>query len=117
MPSGSSFDRRSNYVNATQFAAPLDLWSLATEGTQEMSAFGEFWRRLSQLDKFNTCHWHSACTKIGGLENLITLSQALAYNRLYTPARSRARQYTAFHAYQQGRSHCFLSVTKQIYNQ
>jgi len=26
-------------------------------------AFGEFWRRLSHLGKFNTCQWHSACTK------------------------------------------------------
>jgi len=29
----------------------------------ELFAFGEFWRRLSHLGKFNTCQWHSACTK------------------------------------------------------
>lgn len=63
-------DGHINYVNGQQIVG-------------RMLAFGEFWRRLSQLDKFNTCHWHSACAKFGGLENLITLlslSQALAYN-------------------------------------
>ena len=34
----------------------------------------EFWRRLSHLGKFNTCQWHSACTKFGHSDNLITLS-------------------------------------------
>ena len=33
-------------------------------------AFGQFWRRLSHLDKFNTCQWLSACAKFGGLGNL-----------------------------------------------
>ena len=31
----------------------------------EMFAFGELWLRLSHLGKFNTCQWHSACTKFG----------------------------------------------------
>ena len=93
-----------NYVNATQFAA-------------QMSAFGEFWRRLSQLDKFNTCHWHSACTKFGGLENLITLSQALAYKRIVQHLIIRAgrpRQDTASFAEMQGRPQCFLSPATKI---
>ena len=34
--------------------------------TAETFAFGEFWRRLSHLGKFNTCQWHSAGTKFGG---------------------------------------------------
>ena len=51
----------------------------ATERMTTKFAVGEFWRRLSHLDKFNTCQWHSACTKFGHSDNLITLSQALAY--------------------------------------
>ena len=53
-------------------------------------AFSEFWRRLSHLGKFNTCQWHSACTKFGHsstseatlsiTNHFITLSQALTYN-------------------------------------
>jgi hypothetical protein len=31
----------------------------------DILAFGEFWRRLSRLGKFNTCQWHSACKKFG----------------------------------------------------
>ena len=31
-------------------------------------------RRLSHLGKFNTCQWHSACTKFGHYKDLITLS-------------------------------------------
>ena len=31
----------------------------------EKFAFGELWLRLSHLGKFNTCQWHSACTKFG----------------------------------------------------
>lgn len=42
----------------------------------ETFAFGEFWRRLSHLGKFNTCQWHSACTKFGHYKDLITLSCA-----------------------------------------
>ena len=34
----------------------------------------EFWRRLSHLGKFNTCQWHSACTKFGHSNIFITLS-------------------------------------------
>ena len=33
---------------------------------------------ISHLSKFNTCLWHSAYTKFGGLENLITLSLSLS---------------------------------------
>ena len=44
--------REINYVNAEQKVA-------------QIFAFGEFWRRLSHLGKFNTCQWHSACTKFG----------------------------------------------------
>ena len=56
-------------------------------------------------------------TETFGRYNIFAALSGAPYNRLYTSARSRALQYTAFHAYQQGRSHCFLSVTKQIYNQ
>ena len=35
-------------------------------------AFGEVWGRLGQLEKFNTCHWHLACTKFGGVGNFAT---------------------------------------------
>ena len=41
-------------------------------------AFGEFWRHLSQLDKSNTCCWHSACTKLGGLDILYTDRQLVS---------------------------------------
>ena len=44
----------------------------------ETFAFGEFWRRLSHLGKFNTCQWHSACTKFGHSKDLITLSLSLS---------------------------------------
>ena len=37
--------REINYVNAEQKVA-------------QIFAFGEFWRRLSHLGKFNTCQWH-----------------------------------------------------------
>ena len=52
----------------------------------ETFAFGEFWRRLSHLDKFNTCQWHSAGTKFGhsNIFATLSLSQVLTYNRLYT---------------------------------
>ena len=53
--------REINYVNAEQKVA-------------QIFAFGEFWRRLSHLGKFNTCQWHSACTKFGHSKDLITLS-------------------------------------------
>ena len=46
-------------------------------------AFGEFWRRLSHLGKFNTCQWHSACTKFGHSKDLITLSLSLSLR--YSP--------------------------------
>ena len=35
-------------------------------------------RRLSHLGKFNTCQWHSACTKFGHSKDLITLSLSLS---------------------------------------
>jgi len=54
-------------------------------------AFGEFWRRLSHLDKFNTCLWHSACTKFGHSNDLITLSQVLTYNSITFIYRPRGR--------------------------
>jgi len=44
----------------------------------ETFAFGEFWRRLSHLDKFNTCQWHSAGTKFGHSNNFATLSLSLS---------------------------------------
>ena len=46
----SCFDRRSNITNGAKRMA-------------DFLAFGEFGRRLSHLGKFNTCQWHSACTK------------------------------------------------------
>jgi len=39
----------------------------------ETFAFGEFWRRLSHLDKFNTCR-----TKFGHSNNFATLSLSLS---------------------------------------
>ena len=41
-------------------------------------AFSEFWRRLSHLGKFNTCQWHSACTKFGHSNIYATLSHTLS---------------------------------------
>ena len=35
-------------------------------------------RRLSHLGKFNTCQWHSACTKFGHSNNFATLSFTFA---------------------------------------
>ena len=49
-------------------------------------AFGEFWRRFSPLDRFNTCQWHSACSKFGHSNNMTTLSLSgarLPYSSLY----------------------------------
>ena len=63
----SCFDRRSNITNGAKIMA-------------ELFAFGEFWRRLSHLGKFNTCQWHSACTKFGHSKDLITLSLSLRYS-------------------------------------
>lgn len=40
----------------------------------DLLAFSEFWRRLSHLGKFNTCQWHSACTKFGHSNIFATLS-------------------------------------------
>ena len=51
----------------------------------ETFAFGEFWRRLSHLGKFNTCQWHSACTKFGHSKDLITLSLSLSLSLRYSP--------------------------------
>ena len=42
----------------------------------------EFWLRLSHLGKFNTCQWHSACTKFGHYNNFATLSLSLSGARL-----------------------------------
>ena len=64
----SCFDRRSNIVNAEQKVA-------------QIFAFGEFGRRLSHLGKFNTCQWHSACTKFGHSKDLITLSLSLSLSQ------------------------------------
>ena len=83
----------------------------------ETFAFGDFWRRLSHLGKFNTCQWHSACTKFGHSKDLITLSlslslslsQVLTYNSLYIiKLRGHPRQDTAFFASVQGKSDCFF---------
>ena len=46
----------------------------AVQKMTELFAFGEFWRRLSHLGKFNTCQWHSACTKFGHSNIFATLS-------------------------------------------
>ena len=35
----------------------------AGQKVAQILAFGEFGQRLSHLGKFNTCQWHSACTK------------------------------------------------------
>ena len=83
----------------------------------DLFAFGEFWRRLSHLGKFNTCQWHSACTKFGHSNNFATLPLSLSGARLYiretvTPIILRAgrpRQYTDFLASMQEKSDCFLS--------
>ena len=50
----------------------------AVKRMTELFAFGEFWRRLSHLSKFNTCQWHSACTKFGHSNNFATLSLSLS---------------------------------------
>ena len=41
----------------------------------------EFWRRLSHLGKFNTCQWHSACTKsaFGELTHARPIASELAW--------------------------------------
>ena len=44
-----------------------------------IAAFGEFWRCLSHLGKFNTCQWHLACTKFGHSNIFATLSLSLRY--------------------------------------
>ena len=79
----SCFNRRLNNANAVKRMTDL-------------FAFGEFWRRLSHLGKFNTCQWHSACTKFGhsstseatsSITNnfaTLSLSQVLTYNKLST---------------------------------
>ena len=48
----------------------------------ETFAFGEFWRRLSHLVKFNTCLWHSACTKFGHSNIFATLSLSLSLSHM-----------------------------------
>ena len=70
LPSVSCFDRRSNNVNGAKIMA-------------ETFAFGEFWRRLSHLDKFNTCQWHSAGTKFGHSNIFATLSLSLSLSLRY----------------------------------
>ena len=57
----------------------------AEQKMAELFAFGEFWRRLSHLGKFNTCQWHSACTKFGHSKDLITLSLSLSLSLRYSP--------------------------------
>ena len=57
----------------------------------ETFAFGEFWRRLSHLGKFNTCQWHSACTKFGHSKDLITLSLSLSLSHALTASHTLLR--------------------------
>ena len=84
----------------------------AGQKVAQILAFGEFGQRLSHLGKFNTCQWHSACTKFGHSNNFATLSlslsQVLTYNSLYIiKGRGHPRQDTAFFANRQGRPQCF----------
>jgi hypothetical protein len=113
-----------NNVKATQIAA-------------QTFAFGQFWRRLSHLDKFNTCQWLSACAKFGSLGNLYTHTFATGEADLFN-LRGHPREYTAFLAEMQtteqreksqvclcssesrrsssvaqGRPHCFLVQSKR----
>ena len=58
----------------------------------DLLAFSEFWRRLSHLGKFNTCQWHSACTKFGHSNIFATLSYIYALAR---PIRTLSLERTA----------------------
>ena len=81
----------------------------AGQKVAQILAFGEFGQRLSHLGKFNTCQWHSACTKsafgeptharpiaselawrslnrgLGHSKDLITLSLSLSLSLRYSP--------------------------------
>ena len=70
LPSVSCFDQRSNIVKREQRMT-------------DFVAFGECWRRLSHLGKFNTCQWHSAGTKFGHSNNFATLSLSLSLSLSY----------------------------------
>ena len=48
-------------------------------------------RRLSHLGKFNTCQWHSACTKFGHSKDLITLSLSLSLSHALTASHTLLR--------------------------
>ena len=71
-----------------------------------MFAFDDFWQRLSQLDKFNTCHWHSACTKFGGSNNFATLSHSSDKVLCIIKTRGRSCQYKAFRTEMYGKPQC-----------
>ena len=74
----------------------------AVKRMTDFVAFGEFWRRLSHLGKFNTCQWHSACTKFGHSNNFATLSQVLnRQSTTFNNIRARACKYTAFFPFHQ----------------
>ena len=57
----------------------------AGQKVAQIFAFGEFWRHLSHLGKFNTCQWHSACTKFGHSNNFATLSLSLSLSLRRSP--------------------------------
>ena len=59
-------------VGVIDFAASLvEEFSCVPSVASEQRSSG---RHLSHLGKFNTCQWHSACTKFGHSDSLITLS-------------------------------------------
>ena len=81
LPSVSCFNRARALLACYQRdARRLNNHNTAKRMTTKF-AVGEFWRRHSRLDKFNTCQWHSACTKFGHSDNLITLSLSLSLRR------------------------------------
>ena len=62
----------------------------------DLLAFSEFWRRLSHLGKFNTCQWHSACTKFGHSNIFATLSYICARSAYKDALLRENRQSTTF---------------------
>lgn len=83
-------DTSLNRVQFDTFTTEVGL-KLQNVKTAETFAFGEFWRHLSHLSKFNTCQWHSACTNFGGSNIFDTLSQVLTYNSITFIYRPRGR--------------------------
>ena len=108
-------DTSLNRVQFDTFTTEAGL-KLQNVKTAETFAFGEFWRHLSHLSKFNTCQWHSACTNFGGSNIFDTLSQVLTYNSITFIYRPRGRVNIGFFLEKSmGSPHCFCPIKKLFF--